>query len=140
MGSTGISSAQSSYSVYELELCGAAFAMNQCRSYLSGRQFVLRTDHKALLNLENKDLDKIKNNRIIRLMEDILGYNFATQHLKGEQNQVADYLSRNPLEGELAPNYPHLLRESVPASVNLITAGKVVDLSQKKTGIHWCRR
>ena len=65
-------------------------------------------------------------------MEDILGYNFATQHLKGEQNQVADYLSRNPLEGELAPNYPRLLRESVPASVNLITAGKVVDLSLKR--------
>ena len=82
--------------------------------------------------MKKKDLDKIKNNRIIRLMEDILGYNFATQHLKGEQNQVADYLSRNPLEGELAPDYPRLLRESVPASVNLITAGKVVDLSLKR--------
>ena len=65
VGSTGISSAQKSYSVYELESCGAAFAMTQCRSYLWGRQFVLRTDHKALLNLENKDLDKIKNNRLI---------------------------------------------------------------------------
>ena len=36
------------------------------------------------------------------------------------------------MEGELAPHYPRLLRQSVPASVNLITAGKVVNLSLKR--------
>ena len=90
------------------------------------------TDHRPLVGIENKDLDSTKNLRVIRLWKDLLGYDFKTEYIQGEKNSLADYLSRNPLEGMDAPYFPRLLRPllfQTRGSANMVRGGHVVYLA-----------
>ena len=100
------------------------YAVKKCSRYLHGHQFVIRTDHKPLVGVEHKDLESCKNIRVVRLLEDLLGYDFVTEYLPGEKNHIADYLSRHPVDWKEAPFYPRLVRPTLYAStVNLVKGG-----------------
>ena len=108
------------------------YAVKKCSRYLHGHQFLIRTDHKPLVGVENKDLESCKNIRVVRLLEDLLGYDFITEYLPGDKNHLADHLSRHPTVGEDAPYYPRLVRPSLYPSrgtVNMVKGGEVVDLT-----------
>ena len=76
---------------------------------LQGHEFTIQDDHKAIKGLENTELKQIKNPRVFRLMEDMMGFQFKVEFIPGVKNVFADFLSRNPREGEEAPFYPFYL-------------------------------
>ncbi|CAF3762415.1 unnamed protein product, partial [Rotaria socialis] len=63
--------------------------------YLRGHEFILETDHEPLVNSPNKEqLNKICNRWRLKLAE----YRFKVKHIQGNKNNMADYLSRSPVE------------------------------------------
>ena len=73
----------------------------------------------------------IKNPRLVRLIEDLFGFNFKVDYIQGEKNILADYLSRHPNAGEEAPFYPRLMKPSLftkSGHVTRVNGGEVVDL------------
>jgi transposase InsO family protein len=86
---------ESLYSSYELEGLAIVAALDRFRVYLLGIPFVIRTDCNSLKLLANK---KDLNPRIGRWFVKLSEYNYTIEYQKGENNQVADALSRNPVE------------------------------------------
>ena len=54
--------------------------------------------------------DKELNARQLRWMEDLMEYDFSIQHIKGDENQRADALSRRPDYGKQKPVEKALLK------------------------------
>ena len=80
------------YSVPEREGLGIVWALQKLSRYLVGNPFFLQTDHKPLKFI---DRSKSINARICRWALILQQFNFTIQYLKGSQNIVADFLSRN---------------------------------------------
>ena len=97
-GSRFLSTAEKNYAVCELECLGIQWAIEKCRLYLLGTQFLVVTDHKPLLGILNgRDLDSIQNTRLQRITTKLLGYNFRVQWIPGKKQVIADALSRYPV-------------------------------------------
>jgi hypothetical protein len=97
-GSCFLSSAEKNYAVVELELLAIQWAVEKCRLYLAGAEFLIITDHQPLLGILNrKNLDAINNVRIQRLMAKLLGYSFTVEWIAGKNHVIADALSRAPV-------------------------------------------
>ena len=97
-GSRFLSTAEKNYAVCELECLGIQWAVEKCRLYLLGAEFLVLTDHKPLLGILNgRDLDSIQNTRLQRITAKLLGYNFKVQWIPGKNQVVADALSRYPV-------------------------------------------
>ena len=87
-----LNSAETKYSVTELELLAFLFATKQFRCYLYGRKFTVYTDHRALrwlLNLQDP------SSRLMRWAVKLSEYDYKVEHRPGTRMQHADALSRN---------------------------------------------
>jgi hypothetical protein len=87
-----LNSAESKYSVTELELLAFLFATKQFRCYLYGRKFTVHTDHRALkwlLNLQDP------SSRLTRWAVKLSEYDFVVEHRPGTKMRHADALSRS---------------------------------------------
>ena len=94
-----LNSAESRYSITELELLALIFAVKQFRCYLYGRQFKVYTDHRALkwlLNLQDP------SSRLTRWAVKLSEYDFVVEHRPNSKMRHADALSRcvQVVEGE----------------------------------------
>ena len=51
--------------------------------YINGAQAQIEcfTDHESLVNIENKDLAEVTNNRELKLLESITPYNIKVKHI-----------------------------------------------------------
>ncbi|XP_042146943.1 uncharacterized protein LOC121836189 [Ixodes scapularis] len=85
------------YSTGEREALACLWACEHWHVYLWGRNFVLRTDHQALVTLLSTNGTGRRPLRIERWCARLMRYNFTVQYTKGEDNVVADALSRLPL-------------------------------------------
>jgi ribonuclease HI len=113
-GSSGLSKAQSNYSIIELELLACVWALEKCRFYLHGIDNVeVMTDHRPLIDLGNKNITEVTNNRLVRLLERTMEFNITWKYIRGEKNVVADMLSRSELATKEAPEFPRNIRMSV---------------------------
>lgn len=85
--------AQTRYSTYDRELLAIYEAIKHFRHWLEGRQFVVFTDHKPLTHAFQQKSDKASPRQLRHL--DLIGQ-FTTdiRHISGEDNSVADALSR----------------------------------------------
>jgi len=95
-----LNSAESKYSVTELELLAFLFATKQFRCYLYGHKFTVHTDHRALkwlLNLQDP------SSRLTRWAVKLSEYDFVVEHRPGTRMRHADALSRsvNQVEKDL---------------------------------------
>ncbi len=81
------------YSTVEKECLAIKWSLESLRYYLLGREFDLETDHRALTWTQTM---KDHNSRVMRWYLSLQPYKFKVRHRPGQQNVVADYLSRYP--------------------------------------------
>jgi hypothetical protein len=79
------------YYVIERECLAIVFGVRKFQKYLYGTHFVIQTDHNALSCIQKS---KIENSRIMKWALFLQNYNFTIQAIKGSENFLADYLSR----------------------------------------------
>lgn len=79
------------YSTIEKELLAIVWATAQFRHYLYGRKFVIKTDHRPLVWLQNL---REPNSKLQRWKIKLEEYNFNIEYIQGKENKVADALSR----------------------------------------------
>jgi hypothetical protein len=101
-GSRGLQQHERNYSAYLLEMAAAVFGIENFHVYLWGNKFDLIMDHKPLTTLGA--VHKRTLNRLQTLMNE---YNFTMRYRPGEENTVADALSRAPVES-IATSVIHL--------------------------------
>ena len=95
--SRSLTSAETRYSIHELEYLAILWATELYKCYLSpvfGQQFKIVTDSMAVKHiLENAN----ENTRCMRWTLRMSSYNYKIEHHPGRTNKVADGLSRCPL-------------------------------------------
>jgi len=91
--------AEKKYATHEKEALAIVYAIKQWRAYLSGRHFVVWTDHHSLQHLQKQPN---LTGRQARWMESLAEFDFDVKYVKGKYNVVADALSRPPTDEHLA--------------------------------------
>ena len=88
-----------------MELNALAWALQKDHYYINGAQSRIEcfTDHKSLVNIENKDLSEVTNNRELKLLESMTPYNIKVKHIPADKNSFADALSRLPSKNDTTP-------------------------------------
>ncbi|KAI5150401.1 hypothetical protein ENBRE01_1475 [Enteropsectra breve] len=82
---------QKRYSTTDKELLAIIKSMEKFRRYLIGKKFKLKTDHKALIYIQEA---KNPSSRLLRRSLRLQEFDFQIEYLKGDDNG-ADTLSRN---------------------------------------------
>ena len=108
-GSRKLTTGESRYSAYKLELTGLTSAVEHFRFYLLGKKFLVRTDCKSL-----EWLRKTTNHKTpamcFRWQELLSEYDFDIQYIPGSQLKLVDSLSRRPYKpgesGNVIPLLP----------------------------------
>ena len=97
LGSAGLTSTQERYSSGEQECLAVLHAIQKTDYYVRGApKVVVFTDNKNLSDYFKMGLHEIKNERILKFREKLLGYNLEFVHVKGSTHSVADRLPRYP--------------------------------------------
>ena len=96
------------WSVPEKEAFAIVFAFQKLEYLLRDTYFVLRTDHKNLIYLNQEGSAKVRRWKLA-----IMEYNFDIEHIPGEENIAADAFSRL-CEREFLPSELNGLEEETP--------------------------
>ncbi|KAI4293401.1 hypothetical protein PAPHI01_2675 [Pancytospora philotis] len=96
-----LSPAERNYSITEKEMLGALWVMEYYEYYLYGREFVVRSDHKALEAFNTEGY--LESARINRWMDRIARFSFTVEYRKGESIPHVDALSR---QGDIRAEVP----------------------------------
>ena len=110
--STTFSPAETRYSTLERELTALRWSVRNFSPFLLGTKFIVFTDHKPLVYLENM---AITNSRLMRTYNEIAEYDFEIRYRPGKDNEAADALSRAfvPESNELEASTPIGLPEGL---------------------------
>ena len=96
--STFLNSCEQKYSVYELELLAAVWAIEHFKYYLYGRRFTLITDHQALVSaLKSNRGNKTYQSRLTRWIDRPIPFDFDIHQLAGSKMGLIDYILRHPV-------------------------------------------
>jgi hypothetical protein len=79
-------------STYEKECLAILMAVDKWRSYLQHAEFIIRTDQRSLMHLDDKHLSKPWQHKALMKL---LGLSYKIIYKKGVENKVADALSRH---------------------------------------------
>lgn len=88
-----LTDAEKRYATIERELSAIVFAVERFNYYCYGRTVEIQTDHKPLVNIFKKSINKISS-RLQRLLFRLFKYDLNVTYLPGKQMLVADMLSR----------------------------------------------
>ena len=122
-----LSKSEKKYPTIEKEALALWWCITQkFNTYLQGQKFIVETDHRPLIWINKQAYN---NARVDRWGIALQEYNYEIKHISGKKNQVADCLSRYPLEGtpgeeENDPVSPH---GQTMAVTTRATAKKAVD-------------
>ena len=135
--SCGLTSAQSRYSIYDLELSGLVFACMKLQDYMAGGLFfTIFCDHKALEGMEKRDLSSIVSIRTMRHFEVVLQNNVRVVHVKEQCNKVADFLSRNPRQGPVLSDIEKFVLPLPEQHIRILFEGEVQDPQLLELAVH----
>ena len=97
-----LSDTENKYSVIEKEMLACFWATKRLRTFLWGRHFNLRTDHKPLVNVltTKGSASERTSHRINKWSARMLEYNFNVTYVQGVNNVMADCLSRLPVAAQ----------------------------------------
>ena len=107
--SQAFSEVEQRYSQVEKEALGVVLACEKFRIYLVGKKFLLYTDNKAV-ELIYKNPKSNPPARIRRFNLRLMDLEFDIKHKPGKDN-MADYLSRNPLEKSITNRETYLAEQ-----------------------------
>lgn len=94
--SRSMTDAESRHSQIEKELAGIVFGVKKFHYYVYGRRTVIQTDHKPLVSIVSKNINKVSP-RLQRLQLNLVKYDLDVRYVPGSQMYVADTLSRAAL-------------------------------------------
>ena len=95
--------------------------MEHLKYYLYGSQFILQTDHQALLTaLKENRGNKTYQSRLTRWVDRLLPFHFSVEHIPGKNMGFADNLSRNPSGDPIPPS-----EEDKNFAINVIDEVKI---------------
>ena len=86
-----LNTAEKKYSTFDRELLAIYLSVKHFKHYLDGTSFIIRTDHKPLLQMTSM---KETSARQWRHIECLSQYSFKLEYICGRDNIVADLLSR----------------------------------------------
>ena len=92
--SSTLTQAQRNYSASEKEAWAVVWACEHWEKYLLGRHFTLQTDHSALKTMLVNRGSRRESSKFHRWLERLSPFSFTPHYIKGEDNRVADALSR----------------------------------------------
>ena len=96
-----LNDAQTRYTTTERELLSIVETLKEFRNILLGHKIVVYTDHKNLI------YDNLQTDRVLRWRLLLEEFGADIRYIKGEQNKVADILSRYPTSNDpLKPKPP----------------------------------
>ena len=95
-----LNSAQRNYTTTERELLSIVETLKEFRTVLLGQRIIVYTDHKNLVN----DASGMSSERVMRWRLMIEEFGPDIRYIKGEDNTVADALSRLDIAGNQTPN------------------------------------
>ena len=111
--------AETRYPVHEQELLAIINSLSNWRHYLSGRKFIVKTDHKSLQYFKTQPM---LSGRQSRWKDVIANFDFDIEYVEGPSNAVADGLSRradHQHSSDLLKAAPVPLSNSVAATASL---------------------
>jgi hypothetical protein len=91
-----LSGAAQRWSTIEKECFGIFYSVHKLQYYLTGKEFVILTDHNNLLWMQTSVVPKIIRMRIF-----LQSFNFQLSHISGPANVFADWLSRDFVDPDL---------------------------------------
>jgi len=122
------------YSVIQKEALAVFWFVKKFSQYLSGRKFFLETDHKPLLALygENKGIPVMASGRIQRWALYLSEFVYQILHVKGNDNKVADGLSRLPDKYDVQTqtnetDYVDFMENTMPIDYEILRVGTKKD-------------
>lgn len=112
--SATLTDSQQHYAQIERELLAIVFGCLKFHQYIYGRKIIVHTDHKPLVPLFKKSLNKIPP-RLVRLMLKIQQYDLDVIYVPGKKMYISDTLSRAPL-----PESMYELNKNVEVHVGVL--------------------
>ena len=91
---------QARWHVSEQEIYASIFCVEKWSELLRYQKFILHTDHKNLQTLFNKAVN-FKSGKLFRWAVRLQDYHFECRYIKGKDNIVADYLSRESVDVQI---------------------------------------
>ncbi len=88
--SRSLNSTERRWATIEKECCAIYESVKQWEYLLGGRFFTIRTDHKNLLYLNDPHISP----KVVKWKLALMEFDFRIEYIKGEDNVVADCLSR----------------------------------------------
>ncbi len=116
-----LSETERRYAANEREALGVVWACERFEKYLLGRPFLLRTDHSSLRSLLTRSSSARQSAKFHRWFDRLSAFNFRVEHRRGEENQVADHLSRL----QLASNSSEPIDDTPPKHIYQVRMGGI---------------